>query len=148
MSLKYVPLNAPSLITSIGVLFTPKSIYKTPLTFNTELFNLLTTSFLLIPHKIHLESTPFTFNIALLFNFISSHQNILTFITNMRFRFKSNIFKIPIVTKHTFFWCACFVHVSSFWNTNFLAFQHFITHTNTPLNKFVDTIFHLLEKHI
>ena len=28
MSLKYVPPNAPSLITAIGVLFAPKSIYK------------------------------------------------------------------------------------------------------------------------
>ena len=58
MSLKYVPPNAPSLITSIGLLCATKSIYKTPSSSNTELFNLLITSFLLILHKIHLKSTP------------------------------------------------------------------------------------------
>ena len=68
MPLKYVPTNPLSLITLIGVLFAPNSIYKTPLSSNTELFNLLATSFLLIPHKIHLKSTPFTFNIAMSFN--------------------------------------------------------------------------------
>ena len=54
MSLKYVPPNAPSLITSTGVLFAPKSIYKTPLSSKTELFRISTASFLLIPHKIYL----------------------------------------------------------------------------------------------
>ena len=53
MSLKHVPPNAPSLITSIGVLFPLKCIYKTPLFSNTELFRILTASFLLIPHKLH-----------------------------------------------------------------------------------------------
>ena len=42
MSLKYVPLNAPSLITSAGVLFASKSIYKTPVSSNTELFRIIT----------------------------------------------------------------------------------------------------------
>ena len=64
MSLEYVPPNVPSLIISTGVLFAPKSIYKASLPSNTELFNLLTVSSLLIPDKIHLKSTPFTFNIA------------------------------------------------------------------------------------
>ena len=54
----------PSLITSTGVLFAPNSIYKTPLCSKIELFSLLTASSLLITHKIHLKSTPFTFNIA------------------------------------------------------------------------------------
>ena len=67
MSLKYVPPNAPSLITSTGVLFAPKSIYNTPLSSNTELFNLLTASSLLIPHKIHLKSIPVTLNIEISF---------------------------------------------------------------------------------
>ena len=66
-SLKYVPLNAPSLITLTDVLFAPKLIHKTPLSSNTELFSLLTASSLLIPHKIHLKLTPFTFNIAIFF---------------------------------------------------------------------------------
>ena len=38
MSLKYVPPKVPSLITPTGVLFEPKSIYKTPFSSNTELF--------------------------------------------------------------------------------------------------------------
>ena len=45
-----------------------KSIYKAPLSCNTELFSLLTASSLLIPHKIYLKSTPFTFNNAMYFN--------------------------------------------------------------------------------
>ena len=68
MSLKYAPPNAPSLIILTGVLFAQKSIYKTPLSSNTELFTLLTASSLLIRHKIHLKSTHFTFNIAMFFN--------------------------------------------------------------------------------
>ena len=55
-------------LTSAGVLFAPESIYKTPLSSNAELLNLLTASYLLIPHKSHLKSTPFTFNIAMFFN--------------------------------------------------------------------------------
>ena len=51
MSLKYVPSNAPSLTTPLGVLFAPNSIYKTPLSSNTELFDLIKASFLLILHK-------------------------------------------------------------------------------------------------
>ena len=42
MSLKYVPPNAPSLITSTDVLFAPKSIYKIPLSSNRELFGIMT----------------------------------------------------------------------------------------------------------
>ena len=42
MSLKYVHPNLPSLTTSTGVLFAPKSIYKTPLSPNKELIRLLT----------------------------------------------------------------------------------------------------------
>ena len=68
MSLKYAPANAPSLITSPGILFPPKPIYKTPLSSNTEVFRILTASFLLIPYKIHLQWTPFIFNIAMFFN--------------------------------------------------------------------------------
>ena len=49
MSIKYSPPNASSLITSTGVLFAPKSTYKTPLSSNTELFTILTASFLQIP---------------------------------------------------------------------------------------------------
>ena len=54
MSLKYVPLNAPSLITPIGILFAPKCIYETTLSSNTELFRILTASFLLIHNKMNL----------------------------------------------------------------------------------------------
>ena len=68
MSLKYVPPNGPSLITWMGVLFASKSIYKTPLSSKTGLFKILAASFLLIPYKIHLKSTPFTVNIAMFFN--------------------------------------------------------------------------------
>ena len=67
MSLQYVPPKEPSRITSIGVLFAQKSFYKTPLSSNTKLFNLLTASSSLIPHKMPLKSTPFTFNIAMFF---------------------------------------------------------------------------------
>ena len=35
MSLKYVPPNAPYVITLTGILFAAKSIYKTPLSSNT-----------------------------------------------------------------------------------------------------------------
>ena len=48
----------------MGVLFGLNSIYNTPLSSNTELFRILTASFLLIPYKIHI-STPFTFNTAM-----------------------------------------------------------------------------------
>ena len=41
------------------------SIYKTPLSPTTELFNLLKPSFLLIPQKIHLKVAPFVLNIAI-----------------------------------------------------------------------------------
>ena len=54
MSLKCISPNAPFLITSTGVLFAQRSIYKTPISFNTELFKVLAASFLLIPHKTHL----------------------------------------------------------------------------------------------
>ena len=54
MSLRYVPPDAPSQITSTGVLFALKSFYKTPLSSNAELFKILTASFSLISHKIHL----------------------------------------------------------------------------------------------
>ena len=54
MSLKYDPPNANSLITLIVVLFAPKSICKTALSSNTELFKMLAASLLLILHKIHL----------------------------------------------------------------------------------------------
>ena len=52
MSLKYVPPNVSSLITSTDGLCAPKSIYKT--SSRTEFLKLLTASFLLIPHKVHL----------------------------------------------------------------------------------------------
>ena len=68
MSVKYVPPNVPSLIISAAVLFAPESIYKTLLSSNTGLFNLLTASSLLIPHKIHLKLKPSAFNIAMFFN--------------------------------------------------------------------------------
>ena len=66
MFLKWVPPNAPFLITSTGVLFAPKSIYKTPLSSNTELFRIkkplsfntelfrILIAYLPIPHKTHL----------------------------------------------------------------------------------------------
>ena len=42
MSLKYVPPNAPSLITLMGILFVPKFIiHNEPLTSHLELFSLL-----------------------------------------------------------------------------------------------------------
>ena len=55
-------------ITSIGFLFGLTSIYKTSLSSNTELFNLLKPSFLLIPHKMHLKVAPFALNIAIFSN--------------------------------------------------------------------------------
>ena len=39
MSLKYVPPNAPVLIISTGLIFGLKSIYNTPFSLKTELFN-------------------------------------------------------------------------------------------------------------
>ena len=48
---------------------------------------------------------------------------IVTFITNMHF--KSNIFKIPTMTKHTFFWHTCFSSVNFFWNVIFFILYHF-----------------------
>ena len=42
-------------------------IYKTPLSYVTELFNLLNASFLLIPIKIRLKVAPFALNIAVSF---------------------------------------------------------------------------------
>ena len=45
MSLKYDSPDAPFSVISTGVLFASKSIYKTQLSSNTELFNLLTASF-------------------------------------------------------------------------------------------------------
>ena len=68
MSLKYVPPNAPSLISAIGVLFAPKSVYETPLSSNSELLKILTASFLLLSHEIQLKSASFTFNVAICFN--------------------------------------------------------------------------------
>ena len=62
MYLDYVPPDAPSLITSTGVLFAPKSIYKISLLSNTELFRIVTASFLLAPHKIYLRPAPFMLN--------------------------------------------------------------------------------------
>ena len=64
----YAPPNVPPVIISAGVSFAPKSIYKTPLSSNTELFSLLTALSLLAPHKIHLKSTSFTSSIALFFD--------------------------------------------------------------------------------
>ena len=68
MSLKYIPPNAPSLIVLTGVLFAPKSLYKTSLCFNTELFSLLTASSLLTTHTIYLKSKTSILNIAIFFN--------------------------------------------------------------------------------
>ena len=49
----------------------------------------------------------------------------MTLITNMWLKFESNIFKVPIMKEHTFFWCTCFICVNSFWNINFFVLQHF-----------------------
>ena len=68
MSLKYVPPNTPSLITSAGASFAPKFVYKTALSSNRELFEILTALFLLIPHEINLPSAPFPVNVAMFFN--------------------------------------------------------------------------------
>ena len=65
---KYEEIFTDQAITSTGVLFAPKSIYKTPLSANEELFNLSTAPSLLMPRKLHLKSTPFTFNIPMFFN--------------------------------------------------------------------------------
>ena len=75
MPVKYAPPNAPSLITSTGLLLAPKSIYKTPLSSDKELFCLLTVSSLLIPHKIHLKLRPFALNIAMLFTHKQSSKH-------------------------------------------------------------------------
>ena len=68
MSPKQVHPDARSLITSIGVLFGLKSIYKTLLCSNTDFFNLLKTPFLLIPPKTQLKVAPFAFNITIFSN--------------------------------------------------------------------------------
>ena len=68
-------LDQESSALTTGILFPPKSIYKTPLFFNTELFSLLTASYLLILHKIHLKSTPFIFDIAIFYQ-SSIHRGI------------------------------------------------------------------------
>ena len=86
MSLKLVPPNAPSLIISTGVLFAPKSIYKTPLSSNTESVSLLTASSLPIPHKIHLKplakiKTSF-FLLSISVDELISTPNIITFRPN------------------------------------------------------------------
>ena len=65
MSLKYIPPNAPFLITSAGVLFAPKSFIKHLYLLTQNYSALLRVSSLLIPHKIHPAPTPFTFNIAM-----------------------------------------------------------------------------------
>ena len=44
------------------------SIYKTPLSSKTELFNPLKLSFLLISHKTHLKVAPFALNTAIYSN--------------------------------------------------------------------------------
>ena len=41
----------------------------------------------------------------------------------MWFTFKSNIFKVPIMTKHALFLCICFMNVNSFWNINSFILQ-------------------------
>ena len=64
----HLTIISQPLIISTGVLFELKSIYKTPLSSNTELCNLLKPSFLLLPHKIHLKVAPFAFNIAIFSN--------------------------------------------------------------------------------
>ena len=51
------------------------SIYKTPLSSNTELFNLFKPSFLLIPHQIHLKVAPFALNVAIFSNNNPSSKN-------------------------------------------------------------------------
>ena len=126
--------NKRSLITSIGVLFAPKSIYKRPLSSNTKLFSLLTASSLLMPHKIYIKSTPFIFNIVM---FFSSWAVINT----------SWYLLQPIKTKHTFFWCTCFIRVNSFWDTNFYVLLPFYN-SCSRLNRVVDKIYHLLQKQI
>ena len=62
MSLKHLLPNALSLVTSTDVLFAPKSIYKIPALYKTELFRILTILFLLTPHKTPLRPAPFTLN--------------------------------------------------------------------------------------
>ena len=97
------------------------SIYKTPLSSNTELFSLLRASFILIPPQNTSKINTFYIQYCNIFYFISSHQNIMTFIRNMWFKFKSNIFKISIMTKHKLFWWTYFINVNSFWNISSLV---------------------------
>ena len=142
-------ISTPKCI-STGILFAPKSIYKTPLSYNINLFSLLTASSLLIPHKIHLKSTPFTFNTAMFFLFISSHQIIMTFNTNMWFKFKSNIFKIPIITEHSIHSFDAFV----LWmpvpseTPIFLYYCILITYMCIHAKKIVDNIYHLFQEQV
>ena len=67
----------------------------------------------------------------------------MTFITNMLFKFKPNIFQKPIVTKHTFFWCIClFTSILSetliFWYSSI-----FIIHKVYHLKIIEGKIYHL-----
>ena len=65
----------------------------------------------------------------------------MTFITNMHFKFVTNIFKIPIMTKHKLDFDALVLLMSIPSETStFSCCTIFITHTNTHLNKFVDKL--------
>ena len=60
----------------------------------------------------------------------------MTSITNMWFKFQSNIFKIPIMAKHTFFWQTFFISINFFWNINLSYCSIFaLTHIKYCLKK-------------
>ena len=147
MSLKYVPPNVPSLITLTGVLFVGKSLYKTPLSSNTELFNLLTASSLLISPKYILNQLPLR---SILQCFLTHQESSKhhTFIINICFKFKSNFFKVPIMTKHTFFY-ALVLLVSIPSETSIFSYcSIFIIHANSRLKRLADKMYHLFQKQI
>ena len=64
--------------------------------------------------------------------------SLVTIITNLWMIFEASA-KIIVIIDFTFFWFLSFV---------FVFILVFVTHTNTRLNKFVDTIFYTPEKHI
>ena len=54
----------------------------------------------------------------------------------MRFKFITNIFKIPLTTNHTFFSFIWFINANYFWNINYFILQHFYNSSKHSCNKY------------
>ena len=71
----------------------------------------------------------------------------MTYITNMWFKFITNIFKISIMINHTFDLFDLLMSIPS--ETSIFSYcSIFITHTNIHVNKLVDNTCCLLKKQI